>query len=133
MYIVVVGGGIARINNPKHEKIFHRLGIDVTVSSTEVIPSQIEQVIPTETLVRLLRLRGVRVSFVEPEVPASSPALDRPLKALGISDDCIFPLVIRGGQEAIIPYGETVLQPGNRMIAVTLERSEATLRRILLG
>ncbi len=124
---------IARINNPKNEKIFHRLGIDVTVSSTEVILSQIEQVIPTETLVHLLRLRSVGVSFVELEVTASSPALGRPLKVLGIPDDCIFPLVIRGGQEAIIPYGETVLQPGDRVIAVTSERSEATLRRILLG
>ncbi|MGB9723057.1 MAG: potassium channel family protein [Chloroflexia bacterium] len=124
---------IARINNPKNEKIFRKLGIDVTVSSTEVILSQIEQVIPSESLVHLLTLRNVGVSFVELEVPAGSPALGRPLKELGIPDDCIFPLVIRGGREAIIPYGETVLQTGDQVIAVTSERSEETLRRILLG
>lgn len=124
---------IARINNPKNEKIFRKLGIDVTVSSTEVILSQIEQVLPSESLVHLLRLRGVGVSFVELEVPAGSPALGRPLKELGIPDDCIFPLVIRGGREPIIPYGETMLQPGDQVIAVTSERSEETLRRILLG
>jgi len=37
---------IARINNPKNERIFRQLGIDVTVSSTELILSQIKQVIP---------------------------------------------------------------------------------------
>jgi trk system potassium uptake protein TrkA len=124
---------IARINNPRNKNIFARLGIDVAVSSTEVILSQIEQVLPIESLVHLLTLHHVGVSFVEIEVPARSPALGRPLRALGIPDDCIFPLVIRGEKEAIIPYGETVLQPGDQVIAVTSEASEKTLRRILLG
>ncbi len=124
---------IARINNPRNKNIFARLGIDVTVSSTEVILSQIEQVLPTESLVHLLTLRNVGVSFVEIEVPAASPALGRPLRDLGIPDDCIFPLVIRGVKEAIIPYGGTTLQAGDRVIAVTSEASETVLRRILLG
>jgi trk system potassium uptake protein TrkA len=124
---------IARINNPKNERIFHRLGIDVTVSSTELILSQIEQVIPAQSLVYLLTLRNVGVSFVELEVPSDSPALGRPLRELGIPDDCIFPLVIREGKEAIIPYGNTMLRPGDQVIAVTSEASEETIRRILYG
>ena len=38
---------IARLNNPKNGKIFHKLGIDATVSSTELILSKIEQEIST--------------------------------------------------------------------------------------
>jgi trk system potassium uptake protein TrkA len=34
---------IARINNPKNESIFRKLGIDTTVSATGAILSQIEQ------------------------------------------------------------------------------------------
>lgn len=124
---------IARINNPKNERIFRKLGIDVTVSSTELILSQIQQVIPAQSLVHLLTLRGVGVSFVELRVPPDSPALGRPLRELGIPDDCILPLVIRGGQEAIIPYGDTKLQAEDQVIAVTSEASEETLRRILFG
>lgn len=124
---------IARINNPKNERIFHKLGIDVTVSSTEIILSQIEQVMPAQSLVHLLTLRSVGVSFVEMEIPPDSPALGRPLRELGIPDDCILPLVIRQGKEAIIPYGDTVLQGGDQVIAVTSEASEETLRRILCG
>jgi len=124
---------IARINNPKNERIFRKLGIDVTVSSTELILSQIEQVIPAQSLVHLLTLRSVEVSFIELEVPSDSPALGRPLRELGIPDDCILPLVIREGKEAIIPYGNTMLQPGDQVIAVTSEASEETIRRILYG
>jgi trk system potassium uptake protein TrkA len=124
---------IARINNPKNERIFRRLGIDVTVSSTELILSQIEQVIPAQSLVHLLTLRSVGVNFVELEVPPDSPALGRPLRELGIPDDCVLPLLVREGKEAIIPYGDTVLQTGDQVIAVTSEASEETLRRILRG
>lgn len=124
---------IARINNPKNESIFRKLGIDVTVSSTERILSQIERGIPAQSLVHLLTLRNVGVSFVELEVPPNSPALGRPLRELGIPDDCILPLVIRGGREGIIPYGDTMLQPGDQVIAVTSEASEETIRRILYG
>ena len=124
---------IARINNPKNERVFRQLGIDVTVSSTELILSQIEQVIPAQSLFHLLTLRNVGVSFIELEVPPDSPALGRPLRELGIPDDCILPLVIRGGKEAVIPYGDTVLQPEDQVIAVTSEASEETIRRILYG
>jgi trk system potassium uptake protein TrkA len=124
---------IARINNPRNKKIFGRLGIDVAVSSTEVILSQIEQLLPTESLVHLMTLHNVGVLFVEIEVPADSPALGRPIKELGIPDDSIFPLIIRGDKEAIIPCGETVFLAGDRVIAVTSEASKPTLRQILLG
>lgn len=124
---------IARINNPKNQRIFRMLGIDVTISSTELILSQIKQVIPAQSLMHLLTLRNVGVSFVELEVPANSPALGRPLRELGIPDDCILPLVVRGGRQAIIPYGNTMLEPGDEVIAVSSEAGEETLRRIICG
>jgi trk system potassium uptake protein TrkA len=117
---------IARINNPKNEHIFRKLGIDVTVSSTELILSQIEQVLPAQSLFHLLTLRSVGISFIELEIPPTSPAIGRPVRDLGIPDDSVLPLVIRQGEKAIIPFGDTV-------IAVTSEISEGALRRILCG
>jgi len=124
---------IARLNNPKNERIFRKLGIDATVSSTELILSQIEMVIPAKPLIHLLSLRNVGVSFVELEILPGSPAEGRPLRELGIPDDCIFPLVIRGGDQAIIPYGDTQLRVGDHVVAVTSEASADTIRRILRG
>jgi trk system potassium uptake protein TrkA len=124
---------IARINNPKNERIFRKLGIDVTVSSTELILSQIEQVLPAQSLFHLLTLRSVGVSFIELEISPTSPALGRPIRDLGIPDDSVLPLVIRQEEKAIIPFGDTVLEAGDQVVAVTSEASEGTLRRILCG
>lgn len=123
---------IARINNPKNERIFRKLGIDVTVSSTELILSQIEQVIPSESLVHLLTLRSFGVSIIELDIATGAPALGRPLRDTGIPADCLLALVVRG-EKAIIPSGDTVLAAGDRVIAVSSEASESKLRQALLG
>jgi trk system potassium uptake protein TrkA len=124
---------IARLNNPKNEKVFRQLGIDVTVSSTELILAQIEQVLPASSLVHLLSLRNLGVNIVEVEIPQDSPALGRPVRELGIPEDCIISLVVRDNKETIIPFGQTMLEPGDQVIAITSEASKEALRKILIG
>jgi len=109
---------IARINNPKNEHIFKLMGIDHTVSVTDLILAQIERGIPAHSLVHLLTLRDVGVSFVETKVPADSPAVGKRLRDLPIPDDMVIPLIIRGGK-GIVPYGETVFMAGDEVVAVT--------------
>jgi trk system potassium uptake protein TrkA len=123
---------IARINNPKNEDIFKKLGIDVTVSSTELILAQIEHEIPAHSLVHLLTLRSVGVGIIEACVPKGSPVIGRPIKELGIPDDCVIPLVIRQGK-AIIPYGSTILEEGDEVLAVTSPESGGVLGKIISG
>ena len=48
---------IARIKNPKNEAIFKKLGVDVTVSSTNIILKNIEEEVPTHPLTHLLTIR----------------------------------------------------------------------------
>jgi trk system potassium uptake protein TrkA len=124
---------IARLNNPKNRKVFRQLGIDVTVSSTELILSQIEQSIPAHLLVHLMTLRNAGIHVIEVEVPADSPAIGKPLRELGIPADCIFSLVVREGKESIIPSGDTMLQTGDHVLAVASEQGEAALRQIVFG
>src|SRR5574341_1710560 len=54
---------IARINNPKNEHIFKVLGIDDTVSTTDLILAQIEREIPAHSLIHLLTLRDAGVTL----------------------------------------------------------------------
>jgi trk system potassium uptake protein TrkA len=123
---------IARINNPKNEHIFKLLGIDNTVSVTDLILAQIEREIPAQSLVHLLTLREAGVSFVEAKVPANSPVVGKPLRSLGVPDDCVIPLIIRDGK-GIVPYGETKLIAGDEVIAVTTIAKEDVLEKILSG
>jgi trk system potassium uptake protein TrkA len=122
---------IARINNPKNEHIFKLLGIDQTVSVTDLILAQIEREIPTQSLVHLLTLRDVGVSFLEAKVPPDSPAVNKPLRELNIPDDVVIPMIIRGGK-GIVPSGDTTLKAGDEVVAVTTS-SEDVLERIFAG
>jgi trk system potassium uptake protein len=120
---------IARINNPKNEHIFKVLGIDTTVSVTDLILAQIEREIPAHSLVHLLTLREAGATFLEAQVPAGSPVIGKPLRELGIPEDCNIPLVIRNGK-AIVPYGDTKLESGDEVIAVTTVDHEGSLEKL---
>jgi trk system potassium uptake protein TrkA len=119
---------IARINNPKNERIFRLLGIDATVSSTDVILSIIEQEIPSQSLIPLLRLRHADVEIVEAILPAGSPLAGTALRDLALPPESIIAIIIRGG-EPIFPVGATELQPGDEVIALTRSTHEEELRQ----
>ncbi len=123
---------IARINNPKNEAIFKLLGIDQTVSVTDLILAQIEREIPAHSLVHLLTLREAGATFVEAKVPDQSPAIGQPLQKLNIPDDCVIPLIIRNGK-GIVPHGETSLMAGDEVVAVTTLDHEDVLERVFSG
>jgi trk system potassium uptake protein len=119
---------IARISNPKNERIFRLLGIDATVSSTEVILSVIEQEIPSQSLVPLLRLRHADVEIVEATLPLNSPIDGLALRDLDLPPESIVAIIIRGG-EAIFPGGGTILRGGDEVIALTRSTHEEELRQ----
>lgn len=123
---------IARINNPKNEHIFKLLGIDATVSSTNVIMAQIEQEIPQHALVHLLRLRHTDVEIVEAAINSDSPVAGKPLRNVPLPPESAISIVVRDGN-LIIPTGETMLRVGDEVVALTKVEQEANLRRALVG
>jgi trk system potassium uptake protein TrkA len=122
---------IARINNPKNEHIFRMLGIDDTVSTTDLILAQIEREIPAHSLVHLLTLREAGASFLESTVPSDSPAVGKSLQELNLPDECVIALIIRNNK-GIVPHGKTVMQAGDEVVAVTTTENESILEQVLL-
>ncbi len=120
---------IARINNPKNEEIFQLLGIDETVSSTELILSALEQEIPSQNLVPLLRLRHADVEVVEAVIDSNSPLIGMSIRQLRVPHESTIALIIRGKQP-IFPTPETTLRIGDEVIAMTRSAHEDELRRL---
>jgi trk system potassium uptake protein TrkA len=127
-----VGRTIARINNPKNEGIFKMLGIDATVSSTNLIMAHIEQELPARSFVHLLQLRTAGVEIIEATLTASSPVVGKSLKDLSLPSDCSISLILRGGK-AVIPSGSTVFEASDEIIAIATPESEKPLRETFLG
>ena len=126
-----VARAIARINNPKNQRIFELLGIDATVNSTDVIMSHIEQELPSKALVQLLRLRRANLEVVEGVIPEGARTVGHQLRELRLPPESVLMLVIRDGNP-LVPAGSTVLQTGDEVIALTKVESEAKLRELLL-
>ncbi len=122
-----VGRTIARINNPKNQEIFRLLGIDATVSATDVVLSVIEQEIPRDSLIPLLHLRYADVELVEADIAADSQLVGKELRSLPMPGESTIAIVIREGQP-IFPTGSTVLEGGDQVLALTRSAHEEELR-----
>jgi trk system potassium uptake protein TrkA len=124
---------IARITNPENEVIFKKLGIDVTVSSTNVILEHIEEEVPTHPLTHLLTIRDKGLEIVEVKIPADSSTVSKQVKELSLPPGSTLSLLIREQERPRIPRADTVIQAGDRIIAVTPPESEEALRTALSG
>lgn len=123
---------VARINNPRNEFIFNQLGIDATVSATQVILSIIQQEIPRHPFVHLLTLAGGNIEFIELELSDTAPIVGKPASELELPDETAVPFLIREGQPIVV-QPSTVFEPEDRVIAVTTGAHESDLRARMLG
>jgi trk system potassium uptake protein TrkA len=123
---------IARVNNPKNEELFRRLGIDTTVSSTNVILNLIEQLIPQRSFVHVMTLRHADMAIVEGIIPQHSQVAGQTLAEIPFPSGVVIAAIHRGA-ELILPTGSSVLYPGDEVIAVTMRDQEAELRELLVS
>jgi trk system potassium uptake protein TrkA len=124
---------IARISNPKNETIFKKLGIDVTVSSTNIILEDIEEEVPTHPLTHLLDIREKGLEVVEVKIPPKSPTIGKKVKELSLPQGSILTLIIPQQGKPKVPTADTVLQAEDQIIAVTTPETEESLRTLLRG
>ncbi len=121
---------IARINNPKNEEIFRRLGIDRTVSQTNVILSLIEQEIPERSFVHLVTLKHAQLAVVEATVAPDAPVTGRALADIRFPPETVVMAVMRDGH-VLVPNGTTRLEANDAVIALAQRQSEPALRQLL--
>ena len=121
---------IARINNPRNEKVFRQLGIDRTVSQVKHILEDIEEQIPTHLLAHLFTLTDMGQEIVEIKVTPGSAALGRRIADLKIPEDATLSLLLRSNEKPQLPSGDTVVAIGDRIIALTPPDQEAALNGV---
>jgi len=117
---------IARVNNPQNEELFHRLGIDVTVSSTKLILSLIEQELPSRPFIPLVHLRSIGMEIVELNALTNSPLIGRRVGDLHLPPNSTISLIMRGS-ETVIPTPDTVVEPDDKLIGFAPMAQEGEL------
>ncbi len=123
---------IAVVNDPAHVPLFRSLGVDVTISATELILSHIQEELPA-SLVHLLPLQGASRRVVSVRVPADSPAVGQamPLAVLP-AGTTVAAVVSKQGEVRAVGDGLR-LEPDDEVIAITPPEKEDELWRALTG
>jgi trk system potassium uptake protein len=124
---------IARVNNPKNEHIFNALGIEA-ISSTTIISRMIEEEATVGDIRTLIALRKGNMAIVEIELPTDRCVVcNKSVSELDLPVDCILVALVRGEDEVVTVHGDTLLQPGDQVIAFTAVEHEKTLKKALTG
>ncbi len=124
---------IARLRNPERGTLFKKLGVDVTVSATQIILEHIEEEVPTHPLTHLLEIRDKGLEIVEVKISPDSTTVGKPVKELPLPPGSVLSLIIRKERKPIVPTVNTIIQAGDQIIAVTPPESEEALRTALRG
>ncbi len=124
---------IARVRNPRHEILFKKLGIDVTVSSTAIILEYIKHEVPTNPLTHLLSIEEKGVEIVDIKIQPDSKTVGTAIKDITLPPESILALIIHRDSKPAVPTPATILQAEDQIIAVTSPDSEDLLRTALTG
>ena len=124
---------IARVRNPKNEALFKELGVDVSVSSTKIILEHIKHEVPSHPLIHLLTIQEKGLEIIEVTIPPDSATVGKQVRELTLPPESILSLIIRKERKPTVPTGNTTLQKGDQIIAVTRPESVEALRSALTG
>jgi trk system potassium uptake protein len=121
---------LSRVNHPRNVELFQAMGIE-GVSTTTLISRLIREQATVGELIHLTTFRAGRVNLVEVDVPPDHPGGGAPVADLELPADSVLVCIFRG-DEVLIPRGDTTLEPGDQVIALTTPRLEGALRAAIL-
>ena len=123
---------VGKINDPKNERTFSQLGVDVPINATSITAKIIEEEVSFADFVTLMSFKRGKLSIVRVDLSEESPVVNKRLQDIKLPPDSVLVSMIRK-DEVIIPKGDTIFLPGDDIIALTTIENERKLLDALLG
>ena len=123
---------VGRINDPKNERTFSKLGVDVPINATSITAKIIEEEVSLDDFVTLMSFKRGKLSIVRVDLAEDAPVVNKRLQDIKLPADSVMVSIIRK-DEVIVPKGTTVFLPGDDIIALTLVENERQLLNTLIG
>ena len=123
---------IARVNDPRNQQHFDLLGITQTICATSGLLGLVEHEVPQHGLVKLLELRSEGLEVVELLVNAKAPAAGKRVAGITLPEGAKLVSVMRNGV-AELARDDTVVRPGDQVIAILKPGVEEQLRKAVVG
>ncbi len=124
---------VARVNHPGNQWMFTEMwGVDVSVSTPQLMTALVEEAVSVGSLVRLLQFQGGNAHLVEITLVEDSPATGRSIADLGVPRDATVVAIVRDDR-LVVPRGDTVLGRGDEVLLLVTGESEAQVQRLFVA
>jgi len=124
---------VARVNHPKNQWLFNESwGVDVSVSTPQLLTALVEEAVSVGALVRLLQFQGGAAHLVEITLADDSPADGIAIADLEFPRDAVVVAVVRDGR-LIVPRGDTVLLTGDEVLVLVTADAEADVQALFIS
>lgn len=118
-----------RVGRSDYISLMEKVGVDVVLSPRLLTAGVILRHVRRSDVVAVSLLEGAKAEAMEIIIPPSSPVTHKKLKEAKLPKNSLIGSVVRD-EEIIIPNGETVLKPGDRVIIFALPDTVPTVVRL---
>ena len=121
---------ITRINKLSYIPLVSAIGIDTVVSSRLSAVRAILQYIRRGRIISVAPLKGEHAEAIEAEALETSDIVNVPLSQVKFPKGALVGAIVRG-EEIIIPRGDSVIKPKDRLIILALQKVVPKLEKLL--
>jgi len=123
---------IARVNHPKNHWLFNEMwGVDVAVSTPQLLAGLVEEAVSVGMLVRLLQFDGGHTRLMEVTLDATSPVLGTEFGSVALPRGAAVVALVRDGH-VVVPRSDTPLDVGDEVVLLVSAQCEDDEIRMLL-
>ena len=124
------GKAITKISKFSYFPLMTAIGIEQVISPRLSAINTILQHIRRGKVLSAISLKGEQAEAMEAEALETSEIVGKPLKHISFPKGAIVAGMIRG-EQVIIPSGDTVIEPNDRIIIFALQRAIAGIEKML--
>ena len=106
---------VVRVARNEYVELMEKVGVDIVLSARLLSASEVLAFARRGGVVSVSLLEGAKAEAVEVIVQQGAPVAGKRLMDVKLPRECLVCAYVRDG-EAVIPNGNTVLQPGDRTI-----------------
>lgn len=120
---------LAVVNDPDNEQVFHNLGIRA-ISNCRFLIETIENMSALDEIKQQISVGEGKVMITELEIFPTSRVAGKLLRDIDIPTSALVATLFRN-EEVIIPRGNTMILPGDRILLITLPENNSLVLKML--
>ena len=121
---------IAKISRPNYINIIDKLDIDVALNPINITASDILRFIRGGKVVSVSLLLGGQGEVTEIIASEGLPIVGKPISKLGLPEGIIIGAIVHKG-EVIIPNGDTIIYPNDRIVVFSLASDMSSFKKMI--